>query len=156
MPTTLSKRRKLFIEHLEGNRKGGFLWAPLTLPVYPLKCKSMIWYLAGWGGGIPFIQFPVADTVLLDLPFWDMDFTRCTATENSQQDSWEKTRVWQCPGKVPEAQAALLSCWAQQSMGRKLPRPAQAENGNIWSAESAGRPRLDQASAPSLPACTWA
>ena len=52
-----------------------------------------------------------------------MDLTRHRATENSQQDSQEMMGVWQCPGKGPEA---------------------QAEDRNVGSAESAGRPRLDQ------------
>lgn len=52
------------------------------------------------------------------------------------------------PGRVPEAQPAWLSCQAEQSMGREVPRQSTATS--IWSAESAGKPRLS--ASPQKPA----
>lgn len=91
----------------------------------------MIWYLEeGWG--IPFIQFLVADTVFPGLPFYNMDFTRCTVREFTAR-LMEEDEVW-----VSEANPAWLPCQAQQSVGRELPRPTQAWDRKIWSADSDG------------------
>ena len=80
-----------------------------------------------WGGGIPFIPFLEADVAFLGLPFWDMDFYKARSYSEFSSRLTGEGEVWQCPGKVPEA---------------------QAEDRNIWSAESAGRPWLDQLPAP--------